>query len=169
VIHSFFVPQARTKQDALPGREIPVWFNITQPGVYEIPCAELCGFGHSGMKGQLTVYSDADYEKWLKEQWPPAGAAPAEGAQAPAEGGETPPPAEGAAPAEGAEPGHGGEGDGSGAPPPSEGHGGTASNPTTYICRRPRRHRRRQRVRPLMPRLIAEPNEDRPNGHGDHG
>ena len=47
VIHSFFIPQARLKQDALPGREIRAWFKITKPGVYEIPCAELCGFGHS--------------------------------------------------------------------------------------------------------------------------
>jgi cytochrome c oxidase subunit 2 len=73
VIHSFFVPQARLKQDALPGREIPAWFEITKPGEYEIPCAELCGFGHSGMKGSLKVLSDSDYAAWLKEQWPPAG------------------------------------------------------------------------------------------------
>jgi len=94
VIHSFFVPQARLKQDTLPGREIRAWFEITRPGVYEIPCAELCGFGHSGMKGQLTVYSDADYQKWLKEQWPPAGEqAPPAGqppaAEAPHAGGAT--------------------------------------------------------------------------------
>lgn len=82
VIHSFFVPQVRLKQDALPGREIQAWFNVNVPGVYEIPCAELCGFGHSGMKGMLTVLSDGDYAKWLQEQWPPAGAAPAGAAPA---------------------------------------------------------------------------------------
>jgi cytochrome c oxidase subunit 2 len=86
VIHSFFVPQARLKQDALPGREIPAWFEITKPGEYEIPCAELCGFGHSGMKGKLTVLSDADYAAWVKEQWPPAGSAPAGDSAAPATG-----------------------------------------------------------------------------------
>jgi cytochrome c oxidase subunit II len=51
VIHSFFVPQFRMKQDAVPGREIVQWFEATKPGKYELPCAELCGFGHSGMKG----------------------------------------------------------------------------------------------------------------------
>jgi cytochrome c oxidase subunit II len=70
VIHSFFVPQLRLKQDALPGRQIVVWFEATKPGTYEIPCAELCGFGHSGMKGSLIVHDPADYEKWLKERWP---------------------------------------------------------------------------------------------------
>jgi len=71
VIHSFFVPQLRLKQDALPGREIIVWFQATKPGRYEIPCAELCGFGHSGMKGALIVHDAADYDNWLKERWPP--------------------------------------------------------------------------------------------------
>jgi len=78
VIHSFFVPQMRLKQDAVPGREIMVWFQATKAGQYEIPCAELCGFGHSGMKGALYVQDAADYEKWRKEQWPQtANAAPA--------------------------------------------------------------------------------------------
>jgi cytochrome c oxidase subunit II len=77
VIHSFFVPQLRLKQDALPGRRIPVWFQATKPGKYEIPCAELCGFGHSGMKGQLIVHDAAGYEAWKNEQWPPAGTAQA--------------------------------------------------------------------------------------------
>ncbi|MBI2987495.1 MAG: cytochrome c oxidase subunit II [Deltaproteobacteria bacterium] len=49
VIHSFFLPNLRLKQDAVPGREIVAWFEATKPGKYEIPCAELCGFGHSGM------------------------------------------------------------------------------------------------------------------------
>ena len=55
VIHSFFVPNMRLKQDAVPGRIIHVWFEATETGQYEIPCAELCGFGHSGMLGNLTV------------------------------------------------------------------------------------------------------------------
>jgi len=70
VIHSFFVPVFRLKQDTLPGREINVWFKATKPGHYEIPCAELCGFGHSGMKGWLTVRSQADYDHWVQEKWP---------------------------------------------------------------------------------------------------
>lgn len=68
VIHSFFVPQFRLKQDAVPGHDIPVWFKATKPGKYEIPCAELCGFGHSGMKGWLYVDTPADYEAWAREK-----------------------------------------------------------------------------------------------------
>ncbi len=70
VIHSFFVPQLRLKQDALPNRFINVWFEATKAGRYEIPCAELCGFGHSGMLGYLNVHSQADYDAWVKERWP---------------------------------------------------------------------------------------------------
>ena len=70
VIHSFFVPNLRLKQDAVPGREILAWFAVTKPGKYEIPCAELCGPGHSGMKGWLMVHSAQDYRKWVQEQWP---------------------------------------------------------------------------------------------------
>ena len=67
VIHSFFVPNLRLKQDAVPGRDILVWFEATKPGKYELPCAELCGFGHSGMKGWLYVDTPEEYEKWVKE------------------------------------------------------------------------------------------------------
>ena len=74
VIHSFFVPSFRIKQDAVPGREIPAWFDATKPGKYEWPCAELCGFGHSGMKGWVYVHSPADYEKWAAENLKAAGA-----------------------------------------------------------------------------------------------
>ena len=70
VIHSFFLPHLRLKQDAVPGREIEAWFEATKPGKYEIPCAELCGFGHSGMKGWLYVHSAEEYQKWVKERWP---------------------------------------------------------------------------------------------------
>lgn len=70
VIHSFFLPNFRLKQDAMPGREIPVWFQATKTGEFEIPCAELCGFGHSGMKGTIYVHTPEDYQKWFKERWP---------------------------------------------------------------------------------------------------
>lgn len=70
VIHSFFLPQLRLKQDAVPGREILVWFEVTKPGKYELPCAELCGFGHSGMRGWLYVHTPQEYQKWVKETWP---------------------------------------------------------------------------------------------------
>jgi cytochrome c oxidase subunit 2 len=69
VIHSFFVPNMRLKQDAVPGRIIHVWFQATELGTYDIPCAELCGFGHSGMQGTLTVESEEAFHKWLKDQY----------------------------------------------------------------------------------------------------
>ena len=67
VIHSFFLPNLRLKQDAVPGRNILVWFEATKPGKYELPCAELCGFGHSGMKGWLFVHTPEEYTKWAGE------------------------------------------------------------------------------------------------------
>jgi cytochrome c oxidase subunit II len=86
VLHSFFLPNMRVKQDAVPGMRIPVWFRPMRIGRYDLPCAELCGWGHYKMKGQLTVDSDEDYQAWLdqlaKEQFattPPAVAAKAEG------------------------------------------------------------------------------------------
>jgi cytochrome c oxidase subunit 2 len=68
VTHSFFVRELRLKQDAVPGMIIRVHFTATEPGAYEIPCAELCGLGHYRMHSTLTVMSDVDYQKWLKEQ-----------------------------------------------------------------------------------------------------
>lgn len=69
VIHSFFLPNFRLKQDALPGRDIEGWFQATKPGKYELACAMLCGFGHSGMKAYLHVHPEAEYDRWVKEQW----------------------------------------------------------------------------------------------------
>jgi cytochrome c oxidase subunit 2 len=78
VIHSFFIPNLRFKQDMLPGHDIPAWFKATKPGRYEVPCAELCGFGHSGMRGWLHVHPADEYEAWVRENraGPPAGAGP---------------------------------------------------------------------------------------------
>ena len=67
VIHSFFIPALRVKQDAIPGRHIQVWFEATEPGQYELACAELCGLGHYRMRGQVTVESQADFDAWLAE------------------------------------------------------------------------------------------------------
>ena len=69
VIHSFFLPNLRLKQDIVPGRDIEAWFQATKPGKFELPCAELCGFGHSGMKGYLYVHPEEEYDRWVKEQW----------------------------------------------------------------------------------------------------
>jgi cytochrome c oxidase subunit 2 len=77
VIHSFFVPQFRIKQDAVPGREIAAWFDALKPGKYEWPCAELCGFGHSGMRGWVYVHTPEEYTKWEAENLKAEAAAPA--------------------------------------------------------------------------------------------
>jgi cytochrome c oxidase subunit 2 len=80
VIHSFFVPQFRIKQDAVPGREIGAWFEVTRPGKYELPCAELCGFGHSGMRGWIYAHTPEEYARWAAENLR-TDAAPATGEQ----------------------------------------------------------------------------------------
>jgi cytochrome c oxidase subunit 2 len=66
VLHSFSLPNLRIKQDAVPGMEIPVWFQATKAGEYELMCMELCGWGHYKMKGWLTVHEDkAAFDAWL--------------------------------------------------------------------------------------------------------
>ena len=94
VIHSFFLPNARLKQDALPGKTIPVWFAVTEHNseldpnlkrwveiggyekgkprrpdmIWELACAEFCGTRHSMMRGKLYVHKDkADFLAWLKQ------------------------------------------------------------------------------------------------------
>jgi cytochrome c oxidase subunit 2 len=68
VTHSFFVRELRLKQDAVPGMEIHMHFTANDPGDYEIVCAQLCGLGHYRMHSILTVMSEADFEKWIKDQ-----------------------------------------------------------------------------------------------------
>lgn len=70
VIHGFSVAEFRIKQDAVPGMEIPVWVEPNRPGTYEISCAQLCGFGHSLMRGDVIVETPEDYEAWLKSKTP---------------------------------------------------------------------------------------------------
>ena len=65
VIHSFFVPAFRVKQDVVPGRYTSEWFKPTQPGEYHIFCAQYCGTHHSGMIGRVVVMEPIDYEQWL--------------------------------------------------------------------------------------------------------
>ena len=65
VIHSFFVPAMRFKQDAVPGLAIHMHFTPTQTGEYEIACAELCGMGHYKMHGILKVVPQDEFDKWL--------------------------------------------------------------------------------------------------------
>ena len=65
VIHSFYVPAFRIKQDVLPGRYTTAWFRAIKPGVYHLFCAEYCGSQHSGMIGQVVVMEPAQYQTWL--------------------------------------------------------------------------------------------------------
>src|ERR1041385_1690587 len=65
VIHSFFVPAFRTKQDVVPGRYTTTWFTPTKTGKYHLFCAEYCGTRHSGMIGWVYVMEPAEYETWL--------------------------------------------------------------------------------------------------------
>ena len=65
VIHSFYVPAFRIKQDVLPGRYTTAWFHATKPGTYHLFCAEYCGTQHSGMIGQVVVMEPAQYQAWL--------------------------------------------------------------------------------------------------------
>ena len=67
VIHSFFVPAFRTKQDVVPGRFSTTWFEATKPGTYRLFCAEYCGTEHAKMVGTVVVMKPADYQKWLQE------------------------------------------------------------------------------------------------------
>jgi cytochrome c oxidase subunit 2 len=62
VQHSFFVPKLRVKQDAVPGQIIPVWFEVIEPGEYELVCAELCGWGHYKMKARVVALPEHEYE-----------------------------------------------------------------------------------------------------------
>ena len=68
VIHSFFLPEFRVKQDAVPGMKSRIWFEGNKVGHWEIACAELCGLGHFRMKGFVTVDTPDDYQKWLAGQ-----------------------------------------------------------------------------------------------------
>jgi cytochrome c oxidase subunit II len=65
VIHSFYVPAFRIKQDVLPGRYSYAWFHATKAGTYHLFCAEYCGTQHSGMIGQVVVMEPVQYESWL--------------------------------------------------------------------------------------------------------
>ena len=68
VIHNFFVPELRMKQDIVPGMEIPLHFQADKIGVYEVPCSELCGLGHFQMHTTMQVMSEADFEQWKVTQ-----------------------------------------------------------------------------------------------------
>jgi cytochrome c oxidase subunit 2 len=68
VIHSFFIPNMRFKQDAVPGLAIHMHFTPIQTGDFEVACTELCGLGHYKMHGILKVVSQEEFDKWLAER-----------------------------------------------------------------------------------------------------
>lgn len=80
VIHSFFIPEMRVKQDAIPGMVFPVWFTPTVTNKemqeikgkpefsFEIGCAQLCGNGHANMRGIVTVFSQEEFDAWMEEE-----------------------------------------------------------------------------------------------------
>ena len=65
VIHSFFVPDLRLKQDAVPGRYSQTWFQASAPGRHQVLCAEYCGIGHSAMLAEIVVMPPAEFDAWL--------------------------------------------------------------------------------------------------------
>jgi len=67
VFHSFSIPDFRIKREVIPGRYSTVWFEATQVGVYHLFCTQYCGTQHSGMVGEITVMTPADYKKWLEQ------------------------------------------------------------------------------------------------------
>ncbi len=67
VVHSFYVPAFRVKQDAVPGRFTALWFEATKTGEYHLFCAEYCGTDHARMIGRVVVLEPAEYERWLAE------------------------------------------------------------------------------------------------------
>ena len=68
VIHNFFVPELRMKQDIVPGMDIPLHFQADKIGIYEVPCSELCGLGHFQMRTTMQVMSESDFEQWKQQQ-----------------------------------------------------------------------------------------------------
>lgn len=64
VIHSFFLPEFRVKQDVVPGMRLSAWFEATSTGEYVLACAELCGTGHTTMAASVTVHGAAEFEDW---------------------------------------------------------------------------------------------------------
>jgi cytochrome c oxidase subunit 2 len=68
VLHSFFLPNLRIKQDVVPGMTQHVWFRANKNGIYDIVCAELCGWGHYKMRGRLTVEERSSFDRWLADQ-----------------------------------------------------------------------------------------------------
>jgi len=68
VLHNLFIPNVRIKNDVVPGMKQFVWFTPLKTGQYDIVCAELCGWGHYKMKGQMTILSPDNFARWMEEK-----------------------------------------------------------------------------------------------------
>lgn len=68
VLHNFFVPAVRVKNDAVPGMKQNIWFTPMKEGKYDIVCAELCGWGHYKMKGRMTIVSQDEFDAWFAQK-----------------------------------------------------------------------------------------------------
>ena len=68
VLHAFWLPEFRIKQDMIPGQETKLVINANREGTYPVVCAELCGPYHGGMRTQLIVHSPEDYDAWVAER-----------------------------------------------------------------------------------------------------
>lgn len=68
VLHSFFVPSFRVKQDVIPGMYSSVWFTPTVPGKHQVFCAEYCGTSHSGMLAKVVVLDDDQWKAWRRNK-----------------------------------------------------------------------------------------------------
>lgn len=80
VIHSFWVPEFRQKQDAVPGQVTRVALTPTKTGRYTVMCTELCGLGHALMRTRALVLEEAEFESWAREQRAPNAESASEGA-----------------------------------------------------------------------------------------
>jgi cytochrome c oxidase subunit II len=69
VLHSFFLPNLRLKQDVVPGMTQYMWFKARENGAYDIVCAELCGWGHYKMKARATFQPRSEFEEWVQQKY----------------------------------------------------------------------------------------------------
>ncbi len=67
VIHSMYIPAFRVKRDVIPGRYTKLWFEATEPGEYDLYCAEYCGTKHSDMYSRVIVHASGEFETWLNK------------------------------------------------------------------------------------------------------
>ncbi len=74
VLHGFFIPEFRLKQDIVPGTYVTLWLQPSRAGTYDIYCTQYCGVGHSAMRAKLIVMEPADYSRWVASAGAPAGA-----------------------------------------------------------------------------------------------